>query len=220
MTPARPTGSGGPPERPAARRSLRYADEGHLTMIPELRRARPDDVPAIAALFRLSSGGVADYVWRSLAAPGEDPLEVGIRRYARRGADFSYENCLVADDDGAVVGMINAFALRASGEPAGEEDPVLRPYAELEAPDSLYVSGIALLPPYRGQGLGTRMMVAMRERARAEGLKQLSLIAFAENAASVRLYERLGYRIVDRRAVVPHPLIQYRGDAVLMVAPA
>ncbi len=189
-------------------------------MIPELRRARRDDVPAIAALFRLSSGGVADYVWRSLAQPGEDPLEVGIRRYARQGADFSYENCLVAEDDGTVVGMINAFPLRPSGEPASEDDPVLRPYAELEAPDSLYVSGIALLPPYRGQGLGTRMMVAMRERARAEGLKQLSLIAFAENVASVRLYERLGYRIVDRRPVVPHPLIRYRGDAVLMLAPA
>jgi ribosomal protein S18 acetylase RimI-like enzyme len=220
VIPTHPLGGGGPPARPAARLPFRYADEGDLTMIPELRRARRDDVAAIAALFRLSSGGVADYVWRRLAEPGEDPLAVGIRRYAREGVDFSYENCVVADDDGSVVGMINAFPVRGSGEPASEEDPVLRPYAELEAPDSLYISGIALLPPYRGQGIGTRMMTAMRERARAEALPRLSLIAFAENVASVRLYERLGYSIVDRRAVVPHPLIQYGGDAVLMVAEA
>ncbi len=188
-------------------------------MMPTLRRARCDDVPDIAALFRLSSGGVADYIWQSLAEPGEAPLDVGIRRYAREGVDFSYENCLVADESGAVVGMVNAFPLQASDAPAGEDDPVLRPYAELEVPDSLYISGIAVLPPYRGQGLGSRMMLAMQERARGAGLARLSLIAFATNAASVRLYERLGYRIVDRRAVVPHPLIQYEGDAVLMVAP-
>lgn len=187
-------------------------------MIPTIRRAGHDDVPDIAALFRLSSGGVADYIWRTLAEPGETPLDVGIRRYAREGVDFSYENCLVADDAGAVVGMVNAFVLTPADEPAAEDDPVLRPYAELEAPDSLYISGIAVLPPYRGQGLGSRMMLAMHERARAAGLARLSLIAFAANTASVRLYERLGYRIVDRRPIVPHPLIQYDGDAVLMVA--
>lgn len=188
-------------------------------MIPIIRRARRDDVPDIAALFRLSSGGVADYIWRTLAEPGEAPLDVGIRRYAREGVDFSYENCLVAEESGAVVGMANGFALKASDEPVTEDDPVLRPYAELEAPDSFYISGIAVLPPYRGQGLGSRMMLAMRERARAAGLARLSLIAFAANAASIRLYEGLGYRIVDRRPIVPHPLIQYDGDAVLMVAP-
>lgn len=189
-------------------------------MIPTIRRARRDDVPDIAALFRLSSGGVADYIWRALAAPGEAPLDVGIRRYAREGVGFSYENCLVAEESGAVVGMVNAFPLAASDEPAAEEDPVLRPYAELEVPDSLYISGIAVLPPYRGQGLGSRMMLAMQERARATGLARLSLIAFAENVASVRLYERLGYQIIDRRPVVPHPLIRYEGEAVLMVAQA
>ena len=188
-------------------------------MIPVIRRGRRDDVPDIAALFRLSSGGVADYIWRTLAEPGEAPLNVGIQRYAREGVDFSYENCLVAEESGAVVGMANGFALKASDEPVTEDDPVLRPYAELEAPDSFYISGIAVLPPYRGQGLGSRMMLAMRERARAAGLARLSLIAFAANAASIRLYEGLGYRIVDRRPIVPHPLIQYDGDAVLMVAP-
>jgi len=191
-------------------------------MMPNLRRARRGDVPAIAELYRISSGGVADYVWQKLAEPGESPLEVGLRRYAREGTAFSYENCLVADDEGLTVGMVNAFPIREPTDPAAiaAEDPVLRPYAEIEAVDSLYVSGVALQPAYRGQGIGTRMMLAMRERARGEGLPRLSLIAFAENPASVRLYERLGYVVVDRRAVAPHPLIQYGGEALLMVAPA
>lgn len=189
-------------------------------MMPSLRRACREDAPAIAELYRFSSGGVADYVWQKLAVPGEAPIDVGAQRYAREGTGFSYENCLVADDDGATIGMINAFAIAEPTDPAAlEEDPVLRPYAELEAVDSLYVSGVALLPSYRGQGIGTRMMLAMRERARGEGLARLSLIAFAQNPASIRLYERLGYAVVDRRAVVPHPLIHYTGEALLMVAP-
>ena len=191
-------------------------------MTPVLRPARREDAPAIAALYRISSGGVADYVWQQLAEPGESPLDVGARRYAREATPFSYENCLMADDGGVPVGMINAFAMREPSDPAeiAAEDPVLRPYAELEAPGSLYISGIALLPTFRGQGLGTRLMLAMRDRARSEGLSRTSLIAAAENAAAVRLYERLGYVVIDRRPVVPHPLIHYRGDALLMVAPA
>lgn len=189
-------------------------------MFPMLRRAVRGDAAAIAGLFRLSSGGVADYIWRNLADPGQTPLEVGTRRYERESVGVSYENCLVADHDGTVVGMVNAFAMRGPLDPASEPDPVLRPYAELEAADSLYISGIALMEPYRGQGVGTRMLAAMHERAKAEGLARLSLIAFAENAASVRLYERLGFAAIDRRNVVPHPLIHYRGEALLMVAPA
>jgi hypothetical protein len=47
------------------------------------RRARAKDCGEIAALYSISSDGAADYIWRKLEGPGEDPLEVGERRYAR-----------------------------------------------------------------------------------------------------------------------------------------
>lgn len=213
--------AGPPPELgPAAPLALRFHQSWTGTMIPTLRQARRTDAAAIAELFRLSSGGVADYVWQSLAQPGESLLDVGTRRYAREGVGFSYENCVVADEAGSVVGMVNAFPMRAPLEPPSETDPVLRPYAELELADSLYISGIALHPAYRGLGLGSRFIQAMRERAKAEGLAHLSLICFAENIAALRLYERLGFSAIDRRVVVPHPLIHYGGEALLMAAPA
>lgn len=43
-------------------------------------------------------------------------------------------------------------------------------------------------------------------------------IAFEQNEGSVRLYRRPGYRVARRAPVVPHPLIHYTGDALLMVA--
>jgi len=47
-------------------------------------------------------------------------------------------------------------------------------------------------------------------------LNKLSLIVFEQNAGAKRLYERLGYREVARKAIYPHPLVHFTGDAILM----
>jgi hypothetical protein len=44
-----------------------------------LRPARKSDCRRIAELYRISSDGVADYIWAKLAEPGEDVLDVGRR---------------------------------------------------------------------------------------------------------------------------------------------
>ena len=56
--------------------------------------------------------------------------------------------------------------------------------------------------------------------ARDHGYDQLSLVVFEENATALNLYKHLGYEVIDRAPVIPHPLIRCRGDALLMVAPA
>jgi len=151
--------------------------------------------------------------------PGEDPLEVGECRYAREDTVFSYKNCVVAEHNGEMIGMPVAFPMETEpepGEPEGEEDPVLTPYGELERPGSYYVCGMALFPEHRG--LGARMLGLAREEARRRGLAEMSLIVFEQNAGAKRLNERHGFREVARRPVVPHQLIRYTGDALLMVA--
>ena len=50
------------------------------------------------------------------------------------------------------------------------------------------------------------------------GIETLSLIVSEQNVSALRWYERLGFREIDRRAVVPHPMIRYTGDALLMTA--
>jgi ribosomal protein S18 acetylase RimI-like enzyme len=184
-----------------------------------LRTATRGDSRAIAELFRMSSGGVADYIWQLLKPdyPGLDLLDIGEQRYAREGVNFSCSNCTIAEHDGAVLGMLHAYEMPETEEP--ETDPVLRPYAELEAPGSLYISGVALFPEYRGLGIGSRLMDAALDDARERGLSKLSLIAFEQNQGSWRLYLRLGYDVVDQRPVVPHPLIRYTGNALLMTRP-
>ena len=182
------------------------------------RPARREESRVIAALYRISSDGVADYIWTCLAQAGEDVLDVGARRYARKNTDFSYENVTLALVNGRIAGMIAAYVIgpRATDAP-DDVDPVLAPYMKLEQPNSLYVAGMALFPEFRHQGIGTRLLERAAENARARGLRELSLIVFEQNAGAKRLYERSGFREIRREPIVPHPLIRHDGDALLMV---
>ncbi|MEB3332481.1 MAG: GNAT family N-acetyltransferase [Synechococcaceae cyanobacterium] len=180
------------------------------------RPATKADCRTIAALYSISSDGVADYIWTRLAAPGEDILEVGRRRYEREDSAFSYRNCTLACRGEEVVGMLVAFPMQVDPAAEPETDPVLAPYSRLEVDNSFYVCGVALLPPYRGQGIGTRLIRLAESQAAVRGSSRLSLIVFERNQGALRLYQRLGYREVDRTAIVAHPLIHFEGDALLM----
>ena len=63
------------------------------------------------------------------------------------------------------------------------------------------------------------LLAAARERARTLGCPAVSLICFDQNSGARSLYEREGFTAVDRRAVVPHPIIHATGDALLMTSP-
>ena len=131
-----------------------------------LRPARKSDCRRIAELYRISSDGVADYIWTKLAGPGEDILDVGRRRYEREGTLFSYQNCKLVDRNGEVLGMLVAFPMKVDPEYV-ETDPVLVPYSLLEEDESYYVCGMAIETAHRGQGIGTQLLAEAERSARA-----------------------------------------------------
>jgi ribosomal protein S18 acetylase RimI-like enzyme len=185
----------------------------------DFRPALAADAQAIARFFQLTSEGMADYIWSKLAAPGEALLSVGTARYAREQGDFSYKNCLMATAEGQVIGMMHSYALRHNAERHVETDPVLAPYADMEIPDTLYISSLALEAAWRNQGLGARFLQQAQQRADALGLQGLCLIDYAENTGARRFYERQGFQIVKTCQIVPHPMLGVTGDAYLMHRP-
>ncbi len=185
----------------------------------QLRPALKEESRLVAEFYRIASDGVADYIWSLFAQPGEDLLDVGAQRYAREDTDFSYQNCTMVDVNGDVAGMLIAYPM---GPDAGQSDldqidPVLRPFAILEEPNSYYICGVALHDAYRGQGLGSQLMARAEADAIDHCLGKTSLIVFEENAGAKRLYDRLGYHVVKQETLVPHPLIRHLGEAFLMV---
>jgi ribosomal protein S18 acetylase RimI-like enzyme len=69
-----------------------------------------------------------------------------------------------------------------------------------------WVGGMAVTPPWRGQGVGTALLRALIARAGALGLAALQLEVLDENTTARRLYDRLGF-------VETRPLVVYTGPA-------
>lgn len=184
----------------------------------KMRPAEKSDCRTIASLYSISSDGVCDYIWTTMAKPGEDIIDVGTRRYEREEGPFSYRNCTVAELNGEIIGMLVAFPMHVDDDASEEEiDLVLVPYSRLEEDDSYYICGMALFPPYRGRGVGSRFLDLAEAQARERNFTRMSLIVFDQNEGAKRLYVRHRYGEVAREPVVPHPLIRYTGDALLMV---
>lgn len=188
-----------------------------MSTIITIRPAREAESRTIGIYFREAADGVADYIWSTMVEGGEDLLDVAERRFARTGTAFSYENALVADEGGVPVGMAFGFPMHVDPEEESCDDPVLAPYAKLEADNSYYLAGFAVEDSHRNLGIGSQLMAAFENKAREQGYDRISLIVFAANEGGLRLYQRLGFREVDRTPIVPHPLIHVEGDALLLV---
>jgi ribosomal protein S18 acetylase RimI-like enzyme len=210
------------------------------------RAATVDDCYTIAQLVRIASDGVSEYVWSTLTDeyPGLTLIEIGAKRYANEDSLFSYKNCVLAEQGDQVVGMLLTFpvadaehdaalnevsqppetkeleAIASSSDSTTDVDvpDVLAPYS-LEAPGTWYICALALFPEFRNQGIGTQLLAIAHQQAAKRGFTELSLLCFEQNIGACRLYERQGFTVRNRQAVVPHPLIHYTGDILLMAVP-
>lgn len=75
--------------------------------------------------------------------------------------------------------------------------------------------GMGLLPAWRGQRLGERLLQACIGKAWAQGLTRIELAARADNTRAIRLYERLGFRHEGRKVRAMRFGAEYH-DTVMM----
>ena len=170
-----------------------------------LRPATPDDALALAQLIELASEGMAGYIWRQMAEPGETACDVGVRRARRETGAFSYKNAIVTDLGAGPVAALLGYRQPAVPAPIGPDMlAMFVPFQELEnlAPDTWYVNVLAVLHDHRGQGHGTRLLATAGAIAVDEGAPGLSIIVADTNLGARRLYQRDGYREVAQRTSI------------------
>ena len=90
------------------------------------------------------------------------------------------DNCLVAEEDGKVVGAVWTRIMKDYGH-VDDETPSF---------------AISLYKEYRGKGFGTEMMQRMLGLLKEQGYKKASLAVQKANYA-VRMYEKVGFKIID-----------------------
>ncbi len=193
---------------------------------PSYRLAKTSDSRFIAEMIDVSSDGIAliDWTETAQAVGNKSALDIGAENYSSDEGDYSYRNCIIAEQSGQLAGILLSFAMNARNPgdivpaPPFDGTDVFAPYRYLEEPESWYICGIAVTPEHRGRGIGRELMQIARKQAITHGYERLSLVVFEENRKAIRLYQDLGYKVVRRAPVVPHPLIRCSGDALLMVA--
>ena len=102
----------------------------------------------------------------------EPPVDV-----AARAAAWQLDGEFVAVADGEIVGQLHVERTRHG-------------YGEI---------GMLVEREWRGRGVGSALMAAAIEWARAEGLHKLTLAVFPHNAAGIALYRKFGFVEEGRR---------------------
>jgi len=174
-----------------------------------IRPARKTDASEMVVLIDSAGYGMPLWTWSGLRTDEPSVLEVGRKRAMREEGGFSYRNAFIAEEDGAVQGMLVGYRLDDPYD-SGDLDSVkkeFRALIELEVlvPGSWYVNVLAVHGENRGRGLGENLLARAEQSARQAGARQMSVIVESGNEGAARLYRRVGYAEKARRPRVPYP---------------
>ncbi len=166
----RPGGGRSAPARHPGARGEGLASAADVTPSPaEIRLARPEDLPAVVAIYNATIPG-------RMATAQLEPVTVQERQGWFDGHTPDRRPMWVAEADGEVVAW------------AGLTDFHARAAYHATAQASIYVDERA-----RGQGLGGRLLDHMIAHAPAAGVTALVGLIFADNAPSLGLFESRGF---------------------------
>ncbi len=140
----------------------------------KVRRATPEDVPSLVALFQELDRMQSD--WRVFTPRPGFYDEVGAKyRHAMTTPDAVV---VVAEDDGEILGM-------AYGE--------VRTPSRFSDERALELSGVAVRAGYRGRGVGHELVKEAARFAADLGVDWIELKTFAPNQGAMQFWEGLGF---------------------------
>jgi len=157
---------------------LHFCGEGHgledfrrmMTALVERTDTQYAYTNALVAVSRSADGHKDDN-----EAAGEDEFVMG--------ASVSY-------DGGRLHELRRAF-IEAANQQLGKDNSGMAD--ETEAGE-LYLDSFAVMPEWRGRGIGTQLLRATAERARSMGLPRVGLLVDTGNPSAERLYRGAGFR--------------------------
>jgi ribosomal protein S18 acetylase RimI-like enzyme len=149
-----------------------------------IRDYRPSDRGHLARIL----GSLQDYLvgldpWHRVARTRDHSSKVVPHRLRaiRRNAGF----ILVAVADGVPVGVVVGWIRRFTAIERTEDAPTRMGF----------VPDLAVLPGWRGKGIGTKLLSAAERRFRQANCDQIGLGVFPPNRGARRLYRRRGYSV-------------------------
>lgn len=186
-----------------------------------LRPATRKDAVDLAILMDMASRGLVNWVWSTMADPGQSALEVGRDRILNR-ADLPshFSRWRVAEHDGATAGGYAGYVVPDPYDPGdvSELPDVYGPLLELEAlaAGSWFLMAIGVYPEFRRQGLGSTLLESALGAARDSDAEKIALTVSTANENACRLYEAHGFSEIARRQAVAFPASGGIGEWMLL----
>lgn len=128
-------------------------------------------------------------------------------------SQYSYKNTLVAEVNGEVAGAIVGY----DGAKLHELRTPLLELIQQQRGESLnieeetsagefYLDSIAVLPPYRGLGVGEKLLTSMILKATESGHTCIGLLVDEENPQAEKLYRKLGFQRKNPTTFLGHKM--------------
>ncbi len=173
------------------------------------RNATINDAPFIAKVICLA----LNY------NPQSNPLYVVFEELARMEiSQYSYRNTIVAEINGVAVGAIIGYDGARLHELRAPIYPLLFKHIgkditieEETQAGEFYLDSIAVVPKWRGHGIGRKLLTLMRNRAIENGHKRIGLLVDFDNPEAEKLYNSLGFKRINTTTFLGHKMwhLQY-----------
>ncbi|PEL11125.1 GNAT family N-acetyltransferase [Bacillus sp. AFS017336] len=126
---------------------------------------------------------------------------------------LSYNNCLVKETEGKVVGLIIAYHSselsvldREMLEIISRNLNLQNVQVDREADDEdFYIDTLSVHPDYQGKGIGTELLNGLLSYAKDKGVTRVSLNVDQDKPSVRRLYEKVGFKYEKVRYIMKHP---------------
>ncbi len=126
----------------------------------------------------------AIFIPEGVEPPAREIIELPeLKLYYENFGTGKADHCIVADDDGRVIGVVWTR--------------IMNDYGHVD--DDTPSFAISLYKEYRGKGIGTELMKQMLDLLRTKGYKKASLAVQKANYA-VKMYEKVGFKIIDENS--------------------
>jgi ribosomal protein S18 acetylase RimI-like enzyme len=188
------------------------------------RTGKEEDCSKIAEGIESASGGIVNFLFHGLL--GEyTPAQVMANLLRKKADNDSYENAIVAEYEGEVIGIVYSYSAKFHGISAatrnyfpGDKLTFLSEFFNSRVENSWFLDSLYVDEKFRGEGIGSNLIALTKQRAQENGYKQLSLMVMADNAVARSTYQRNGFKVVKHVDIKEHELIPHKGGIYLLVS--